>query len=277
MTRIDTKREPSSSRIDARPQSLLNPQLLAIDDRLFDALQIIGISRRNLYDFRVALAAYENAFIKEQQNHFQCAEAYKSLHGQHKKSIKELSDMANKCLSLHQELESAQETIHTYERRLGGKAISGNNKDHDMSEADWDTVENATVIKEVLEGRIEELLNEKAEMMREYANEKSKMIQDHANEKSKMMQDHENEKSKMIQDHQNALINAANRISAAEGKIDEFEQMQLESVGPKSPPEPIRSPSVGKIPHGQSSEQQVMTLKRGKKRGRAAMRHNMVM
>ena len=45
-----------------------------------------------------------------------------------------------------------------------------------MSEADWDIVENTTVIKEVLKGRIKELLNKKAEIMREYTNEKSKMI-----------------------------------------------------------------------------------------------------
>ena len=34
-----------------------------------------------------------------------------------------------------------------------------------MSEADQDMVENATVTKEVLKGRIKELLNKKAEMI----------------------------------------------------------------------------------------------------------------
>ncbi|XTI94258.1 hypothetical protein V2W45_1348716 [Cenococcum geophilum] len=106
-----------------------------------------------------------------------------------------------------------------------------------MSEADWDTVENATVIKEVLEGRIEELLNEKAEIMREYANEKSKIIQDYENKKSEMMRDYLNE-------------------NAAESKISEFKRMQLKSVGLKSSPEPIRSLSVGKRPYRESSEQQ---------------------
>ena len=67
-----------------------------------------------------------------------------------------------------------------------------------MSEADQDTVENATVIKEVLKGRIEELLNKKAEIIREYANEKSKIIQDYENEKFKIMRDYLNKKSKMI-------------------------------------------------------------------------------
>jgi len=56
-----------------------------------------------------------------------------------------------------------------------------------MSEADWDIVENATVIKEVFEGRIKELLNKKAEMMWEYTNKKSKIIQDYKNEKSEII------------------------------------------------------------------------------------------
>jgi len=47
-------------------------------------------------------------------------------------------------------------------------------------------VENA-VIKGVLEGRIEELLNKKAEIIREYVNEKSKIIQDYKNKKSEIM------------------------------------------------------------------------------------------
>ena len=121
-------------------------------------------------------------------------------------------------------------------------------------------------MKEVLKSRIKKFLNKKAEMIQKYANKKSKMIQNH-----------KNKKSKMIQNHQNALINAANHISAAKRKINKFEQMQLESVGPKSSLEPIWSPNIGKRPHRKSSKQQVMPIKRGKKRGQAAMRHNMGM
>ncbi|XTI82083.1 hypothetical protein V2W45_1226575, partial [Cenococcum geophilum] len=53
----------------------------------------------------------------------------------------------------------------------------------------------------------------------------------------------------------NALINAANRISATKSKISKFKRMQLELVGLKSSPEPIRSLSVGKKPHRKSLEQ----------------------
>ncbi|XTI95674.1 hypothetical protein V2W45_1255666, partial [Cenococcum geophilum] len=73
-----------------------------------------------------------------------------------------------------------------------------NNKDHNISKADWDIVENATIIKEVLKGRIKELLNKKAKIIQEYANEKSKIIQDYKNKKSKIMQNYLNKKSKMI-------------------------------------------------------------------------------
>ncbi|XTI90840.1 hypothetical protein V2W45_1241109, partial [Cenococcum geophilum] len=85
-----------------------------------------------------------------------------------------------------------------YKRRLGSKAILGNNKDYNISKADWDTVKNATIIKEVLKGRIKELLNKKAKIMRKYTNKKSKIIQDYKNKKSEIIQDYLNEKSKII-------------------------------------------------------------------------------
>jgi len=74
--------------------------------------------------------------------------------------------MANKCLSLYQELKNTQETIYTYKSRIWEykRRLGSNNKDYNISEADWDTVENA-VMKGVLKGRIKELLNEKAEMI----------------------------------------------------------------------------------------------------------------
>ena len=37
-------------------------------------------------------------------------------------------------------------------------------------------METTTVIKEVLKGRVKELLNKKAKIIQEYANEKSKII-----------------------------------------------------------------------------------------------------
>jgi hypothetical protein len=75
------------------------------------------------------------------------------------------------------------------------------------------------------------------------------------------MRDYLNKKSKIIQDYQNALINAANCISAAKGKINKFKQMKLELVGLKLSPEPTQSLSIRKRLYRES-----LPLRRGKKR-----------
>ena len=57
----------------------------------------------------------------------------------------------------------------------------------------------------------------------------------------------ESEKLEMIREHENALINAADRISAAERKIDKLEKPQeLESIDPVAPPGQIYSLRTGK-------------------------------
>ncbi|OCL07949.1 hypothetical protein AOQ84DRAFT_364549, partial [Glonium stellatum] len=114
---------------------------------------------------------------------------------------------------------------------LRGRVIPGNNIDHEMSEEDWDMVEQRIAEMEQFEVNIKNL----------------------EDEKFKTMQEHQIEKSRIMEEHQNALINAANRIAAAEGMIDQLNKMprtaerqESSSMGLTVSPEPIGSPSGGK-------------------------------
>ncbi|KAF2182643.1 hypothetical protein K469DRAFT_690746 [Zopfia rhizophila CBS 207.26] len=264
VTRVGSGREAEGSRSD------IDQQLFAIDKRLYEAVRSIGASRKNLYASRVALAAYEHAYIEEQKARLQYAGAYQALHEQHQRVI---NDMSQKCLSLQEVIGAKESEIKEYERRLSNVTPGKDNKGRDMSEGNRDMVELAIAKKEELEARVTEFETEKSEMMQEHQNEKCKMVQEHQNEKCKMVQEHQNEKYKMVEEHQNALINAANRISAAEGKISELEEMhrtaksQLTSMGPTASPEPIVSPCAGKRKHEENSEKQVPTRKGRKRRG----------
>ncbi|KAI9772432.1 MAG: hypothetical protein M1840_000635 [Geoglossum simile] len=87
------------------------------------------------------------------------------------------------------------------------------NNDHEMDRADWDIVEQG-IIREQLEARIKEL---------------------------------EKEKANTIQEHQSALINAANRIVAAEQKIDELGKTHsTQEWAVVASRERVPSPSIGK-------------------------------
>jgi hypothetical protein len=228
--------------------------------KLFDACGAIEASRKQLFDSRVAICAFDQALKRERQNHLECSQAYKVLHTQYDGTLTDLNNMASKCLSLHRELEEAQQTIYTNEmligedeRRPSSGAISGGVKDQDIDQADWDMMEPAIAKTEQLEARIKALENEKASMIREHDSALFNAA-DRIIAAERKLDELIGEKADMTQDHQNALYNAANRISIAERKIHEFEKMHLalgsqeESVqiGSTATSEQIPSPSAGK-------------------------------
>lgn len=225
--------------------------------KLYDAGMTIETSRKKLRDNQAAISAYDEMLKKERETRLKCSQAYEELYQQHGRTLADLSNMATKCLSLHKEIEQAQETIHTYkmtfgecERRLSNRTAPGDVKDRDMDQADWDMVEPAI---EQLQARIRDLEDEKATMIREHesalinAAERigaaERRLNELAKEKAAMVREHESalinaaerigatdrkldelatEKTTMIQEHESALINAAERIGAGDRKLDEL-------------------------------------------------------
>lgn len=69
---------------------------------------MIEDSRRGLHDCRLAIDAlarkyegYEQACSEDQRRLTNYVQAYSALHAQQEKTINDLNDMINKCLSLH--------------------------------------------------------------------------------------------------------------------------------------------------------------------------------
>jgi chromosome segregation ATPase len=232
--------------------------------KLYDAGMTIEISRKKLRDNQTAINAYDEMLKRERETRLKWSQSYDELYQQHGRTLADLSNMATKCLSLHKELEQAQETIHKYkmtigecERRVGNRSPS-DVKDRDMDQGDWDMVE-PTI--EQLQARIRDLEEEKATMIREHesalinaaerigaadrkldelAKEKADMTQQHldvlVNAKNRILAAEEKvdelatEKATMIRKHDSALINAAERIGATDRKLDELDKEKADMI-----------------------------------------------
>lgn len=101
--------------VRTQPQLLNGHEIDAMNKKLLAAGQAIEATRQKLYETRfIADTALQEL---EQERHIrqQCSDAYKEAHVQYGKKVGEVHDMANKCMSLHKELEKSQETISNYQ------------------------------------------------------------------------------------------------------------------------------------------------------------------
>jgi hypothetical protein len=157
----------------------VDEQLVRIDSGLYEASNMIEDSRRLLYRYKPGMdalsqkcAAYEHARREEQQNLADYVRAYNSLHAQHEQTVGSLSDMANKCLSIYQELEETQKDKRILESKIQELEKHWNNKvNPDESspvkgiQPDWSMALQGITENEHLESRIRELENEKSKLL----------------------------------------------------------------------------------------------------------------
>jgi len=142
---VNTKREAVSS-----SDYVITQHIIAIEKKLFEAVRIIKDSCKGLHDCRSAVdaltkkyKAYKQACSEDQQRLTDYIQVYSALHAQQKKTVNDLNNMTDKCLSLHQELKKTQKVRHTLELKIqkhkgnvSHKAISDKNKDHETNQLD---------------------------------------------------------------------------------------------------------------------------------------------
>jgi hypothetical protein len=91
--------------------SPVDQQFNAVDRNLCSAFAVIETSRQNLYDCRATVTDLSKRCGTYEQS-------YKSLCPLYEKVVNDLHKMANKNLSLHQDLEGTEQTVQTLETRI---------------------------------------------------------------------------------------------------------------------------------------------------------------
>lgn len=222
---INTEREAVSSF-----DYVITQHIIAIEEKLFEAVRMIKDSCRGLHDCKSAVDAltrkyknYKQAYSEDQWRLTDYIQAYSALHAQQKKTVNDLNDMTDKCLSLHQELEKTQKVRHTLElkiqkhkRNVSHKAISDRNKDHETNQLDWNVVLQSIMNNKQIEVKNEQLTAQNKQLTAESKQLTAENKQLTAENKQLMIK-----KLKL----ENTLINAASYISTAEKKINELENM----------------------------------------------------
>lgn len=196
MVLIDQARQAPTPHNNAWPEDCrVDQQFIDLDGILYNMASMLGTARKKVSDFSNNARqsqAYEHAYHEERKTRIECARAYEDLRGQHNSAIKDLHSMRRKCLTLHQELEKAQEAMHSLESAFRQQQSVHNINDAGISQSHGDRIER-DLDKERLEARVAEL---------------------------------ENEKSEMAQAHYDALANAADHIRDVTQKAEELEKLR---------------------------------------------------
>ena len=139
----------------------------------------------------------QNSLHEERQRRIDCSQAYNSLFDQHSSLLIQYSDITNKNLLLHQELDDVRRKNNAYEAQECDQLLTCDSMGGDSDKF------------RLLEARIVEIEMEKLKV--------------------------EEENSKMKEEHRNALINAAEYIIALRQTVERLEQSQSECQPPATP------------------------------------------
>jgi chromosome segregation ATPase len=214
------------------------PGSLPSQDRTIDQ-QLFAVDKR-LYEIGRALASSRAKLYDTRRAVFTFEHAYDKERKENTEYAAAYSALHAQYMSILEIVRAKDREIEQYQHRLSKTVPDGN-----LTEADWNNIEHAISKKEELEAKLAEM----------------------EAEKSQMIQQHHKEKFEMVKEHQNALINAANRISAYEGKISELEEKVEGKVEGSFPVSPAGSLGATKRHFNEENTvQSPVPAKRGRRR-----------
>ena len=179
---VEPRMEAASSHSDTWPQTTpVDEKLMDAEQTLCDMSAILESARLTVADCRAENAASSkrctqlmNAYNEEYRTRFECAQAYASLFAQHQTAMSDLQIMDDKCQFLHQELKTVQEAadcrdseVQRRQQALEDKALSTESRNCGTN---WDMLEHE-IEKARLEAMVQELKNEKSEMITKHQTE----------------------------------------------------------------------------------------------------------
>jgi chromosome segregation ATPase len=243
-----------------------------------------------LFETRFVASSALQELDQERQVRHRCSDAYNELHIQYGRKVAELHEMTTKCLSLHNQLEEAQNTISDYnstfkesESRVAAEKAQLEDTIKDLEER---RAKRAQQIQAMIEDgnsarrKIDELEKElnktlaregpALQKIDKLEKEKEHLIQGHRAEINMMVareslgvqriDELQKGMDELIQEHQAAIDIAVDRMNSAEQKVDEFRKIMGTSEHQRAAstcltPSPELSPRAVKRPRSETKQQ----------------------